>query len=116
MKYLIALLALVISPAFAGTQTITITWTNPTTNVDGSPLATAPTFNIYQGLSASGPWTQIDNSVSTSGVHETVDFSKGECFTLVTIEPAPAIPSVYAVPYCFPSQPNAATNVAGTSP
>ncbi len=64
-RILFALFALVAASfAFAGTATLT--WTNPTTNTDGSALTLA-SVNVYRGTSATGPWTQIGSVTAQGG-------------------------------------------------
>lgn len=97
----------------AHATTISVSWVAPTQNVDGAPITGTLTYDIYWGPSG-GPYTQIDSAVTTPGVKETVDFTKGSCVVMVAIEPAPAIPSPYSVPFCFPSQPSSPTSVTAT--
>ncbi len=67
MKTFIAILSLLCSSiAFAGTATLS--WTNPTTNTDGSSLTLA-SINIYRATSATGPWTNIASApMSSTGI------------------------------------------------
>lgn len=111
MKYLIALLAL--AAGLAQASTITVNWVPPTQNTNGTTITQSLTYEILWGPSG-GPYVQIDSAVTTPGVHETVDFTKGSCVVVVAIEPAPAIPSPDSAPFCFSSQANAPTNVTGT--
>ncbi len=50
--------------ALAGTATLT--WTNPTTNTDGSTLTLA-SVNVYRGTSATGPWTKVGSVTAPPG-------------------------------------------------
>lgn len=113
-KHLLAVCAsLVLGIGLAQASTITVNWVAPTQNVDGSAITAALTYNVLWGPSG-GPYTQIDNAVTASGVKETVDFTKGSCVVVVAVEPAPAIPSAYSAPFCFPAQPKSPTSVTAT--
>lgn len=105
MKWFLLLLFLGLAQA----ATVTITWVAPTTNVDGSAITGALTYDILQGVSG-GPYTQIDSGVTTPGVKETIDPTKGACIVMMAVEAG--VTSPYSVPACLAEQPNAPTAIA----
>ena len=58
MKRILYALCALLAASFAFAGTATLTWTNPTTNTDGSALTLA-SVNVYRGTSATGPWSNI---------------------------------------------------------
>jgi hypothetical protein len=75
---------------------VTVSWTAPTLNEDGSPLTDLAGFNIYYGTS-SGAYTNsvnVDNPAATSLVIE--DLSAGDYFFAATAYNEGGIESKYS--------------------
>ena len=85
----LAAVALLTAPAaFAGpsvAETVHVQWTPPTTNLDGTALTSALTYNVYGAPSASGTWSKVDAGVSASPVSFTAP-AGDTCFAVTAVE------------------------------
>ncbi len=123
MKRILAFLALFAS-GFALAGTATLTWTNPTTNTDGSAL-TQTGVNVYRGSSATGPWTEIGSVVAAGGVvpatytdAKAVDGATESYYVTAvsaTGESAPSAVVSKAIPLPLPNPPTNLTVTAVTA-
>jgi len=70
-------------PANAGS--ITVKWTAPTTNEDGTPITALSGFNIYYGTVASGPYLIKVNIADPSATTKTITgLSPGTYYVVAT--------------------------------
>ncbi len=115
-------LLLVGGPAYAGTASIT--WTNPSTNVDGSPIGTITGTRIEYGTCNGGSTfgTKAGERLVTAGTSATLSLSPGTwCVRAYTqtaageSAPSNAVQAVIAAP--LPNPPTLSTTVvvAGSS-
>lgn len=52
-----------------------VTWTAPTTNLDGSALTDLRGYNVYRSTSSSGPWVMVNATLIPSGTTTYTDSS-----------------------------------------
>jgi hypothetical protein len=110
----LSLVALVAQAQAAPTATVAlnINWTPPTLNTDGSTIAGALTYNLYQGPKA-GPFVKVGNALT--GVTTTVtSLTGGSCFEVTAVEalsPTGTAESLPVGPVCAvePNAPGGAT-------
>lgn len=66
-------------------RTATISWTAPTTNVDGSTITSAITYNLYQGAKGSATKPQVATGIS-AGSKIVTGLPAGEvCFEVTAV-------------------------------
>lgn len=90
-------LLLVITSVIAQTVTTSISlgWTAPTQNTDGSSISGALAYQVYQGPKA-GPFVAVGSPVSTT-TEIITSASAGNCFTVSTSETIGASTTVSAL-------------------
>jgi hypothetical protein len=78
--------ACAVIPASAQTAStsVTLSWTAPTKNTDGSAITGTLTYNLYQGPAA-GPFVKVASNITgTSDV--VTSLSAGNCFAVTAVE------------------------------
>jgi hypothetical protein len=81
-----ALLGLLACIAIAQTvsTSVALAWSAPTTNTDGTTIAGALTYNLYQGPVA-GPFVKVASGLT--GTSDTItSLTAGNCFALSAVE------------------------------
>ena len=108
MKHLTALLCglLLSTAALAAGPTATVTWTAPTTNTDGSAIAGALTYNVYQGTGTATP-VKVQGPVAALTVTITAGLAAGstQCFTVSAV--ANGVEGPQSLPACVTLQASA---------
>lgn len=83
MKLTVLLLALFASAIVsAQTASVTIRWTAPTENIDGTPVTANLTYNVYAALKGA---TKTKIATSTTGASTTVQVAPGTCFEITAV-------------------------------
>lgn len=100
-------------------QNATIRWTAPSTNVDGSPITGALTYQVYGSTGPGVPFTLRDTVAATSDLRTSLSAGT-PCYYVVAVEAvANAVPSPASSVVCVQvneapppaPQPNAPANV-----
>ncbi|MBI5419383.1 MAG: hypothetical protein HZA60_04785, partial [Deltaproteobacteria bacterium] len=105
------MIGILLAAGIAGAATVDISWTNPTTYNDGSPIATVDQANIvtsvYVGGTISGPWTLVGTSVAggTSLTGASVTMTRGTTYYFTAKSTLNSMTSAYGTPtsYLYPN-------------
>jgi hypothetical protein len=95
-------------------STVTLNWTAPTTNTDGSPITGAVTYDVYQGASAAA-LTKVQSGLTTTTATVTAGLTPGaeEFFSVTAVaegsESAQEAPVSAAIPALVPNPPTGLT-------
>lgn len=95
--------------AIAAPPQAVLAWTAPVSNTDGSAIAGAVTYNIYQGLT--GSLVRVQSAVTASSVTITTGLTPGtsQCFAVTAvvggIEGAQSNAACKAIPFPIPNAP-----------
>ncbi len=88
MKTLNLLLFLLLAslPALAVTGQATLTWTQPATNVNGTPISNAVTYNVYQGAQGA-TLVKVQSGISAHTAVVTTGLTPGttQCFAVTAV-------------------------------
>lgn len=116
-KLALALAFLAFAASAASAATVTLTWTNPTTRTDGSPITGALTTNIYDVVTppSGPPLASALIGTGTSPFTTPVLASGGHVFTVVNCEAGGgcSAPSNAVAQAIVPALPNAVTDLSG---
>ncbi|HEX7041604.1 MAG TPA: fibronectin type III domain-containing protein [Trueperaceae bacterium] len=128
-RFLIAaLLCLCVLPAWAQpseepTLDVTLTWTAPTQNTDGSPLTDLVGYRIYYGTSEGGPYPNVVSVMDAGATQyivtgETLSENTTYCFVATAVNAA-GLESQYSNEACattpdIPEVPNPPSGVSVT--
>ncbi len=94
IRKLLFLLMLISSSAFAG-ETVTVSWTPPTENTDGSALTDLDGYWIYYTDSNGKDWSvRIDDPAQTKHKIGSVEFGMADFFMTATTPSAVSDPSI----------------------
>lgn len=118
MRIFAAIFCLLIG-GIACAGTLTVNWTNPTLNTDGSALTDLASINVYRATSAAGPFAKIASVVPAAGAAVptsyadttakagTVEYYYVTAVNSASMESAPSATASGKVP----ETPNAPTNL-----
>ena len=102
------LLLLLLLPSFAWAGSVTLSWTPPTQNEDGTPLTNLEEYHLYYGTTQGGPYPTIihtnNPNVSTWVVD---DLAEGTYYFVATARNTSGVESVWS---------NEATKIVGAAP
>lgn len=113
MKFLVsplvlcALMAPSVGHAQVSSSQVTVSWTKPTLNTDGSAITGTVSYNMYEGTSATGPWTKVLGQLSAVA-EELSTITAGNCFAVTAV--VASVESALSTGVCL-KQPDAPTGL-----
>jgi hypothetical protein len=110
MKFhVVALLVLItsVTQAQSSSSQVTVSWTAPTLNTDGSTITGTVSYNLYEGTSTSGPWTKVQGQLSAVA-EELSTIATGSCFAVTAV--VGGVESALSTAVCI-KQPDAPTGL-----
>ena len=119
MNKFLALLLLLPSLAFGGSATLS--WTNPTTRVDGSPLTNLALINVYRATAVGGPYSKVTSVTAPAVTYTDLNLAGGfTYFYEVTAVDANGIESAFTNPVSkaiavSPPNPPSSVTIASTT-
>ena len=87
MKSFALLILCVFAPALraqSATTQVTLSWTVPTQNTDGTSISGTISYNLYEATSSSGPWTKVQGELAAT-TEQLSTIAAGNCFAITAV-------------------------------